>query len=50
LKVLVEPLAFDELHGVEDAAVWQRADVMHGNDAGVLEGGEYLSFVNQAAG
>src|SRR5882724_7325465 len=50
LNVFVEPLAFDEFHGVEDATVLQRADVVYGNDARVLEAGEYLSFAHKAAG
>src|SRR5216683_4956917 len=38
--VLVEALAFHKLHGVEDAAIGERADVVDGNDAGMLEAGE----------
>src|SRR5258708_38260962 len=37
--VLVEALAFHKLHGVEDAAVGKRADVVDGDDAGMLEAG-----------
>src|SRR5216683_1550403 len=42
--VLVEALAFDKLHGVEDAAVGERADVMNGDDAGMLEAGKDAGF------
>ncbi len=44
LDVLVEALAFDKLHGVEDAAVGERADVMNGDDAGMLEAGKDAGF------
>ena len=33
----VEPLATDKLHHVEQAAIRQRADVVHGDDAGMFE-------------
>src|SRR5229473_7826849 len=40
LDVLVEALAFDKLHGVEDTAIGERTDVMNGDDAGMLEASE----------
>ena len=50
VDVFVEPLAFDELHGVEHAAVLQGADIVHGDDSRVLEACEHLRFADQAAG
>src|SRR5260370_31668362 len=40
LDVLVEALAFDKLHGVEDTAIGERTDGMNGDDAGMLEASE----------
>lgn len=36
-EVFVQPLALDKFHGVENAAIGERPDVVHGNDAGMLE-------------
>src|SRR5216683_3223492 len=48
--VLVEALAFDKLHGVEDAAVGERADIVHGDDARMLEAGKYAGFAFETKG
>jgi len=46
--VQVEALAFDKFHGVEDAPVGERADVVNGHDAGMLEARENASFAVEA--
>src|SRR5882724_4749335 len=50
LNVFVETLAFDEFHGVEDATVLQRADVVYRDDSRVFETCEDLGFAHKAAG
>src|SRR5262249_7350943 len=50
LQVLVEALAFDEFHGVEDAAVLEGANVVDGNHAGMLEQGENAGFAQEPSG
>src|ERR1700747_3428638 len=46
--VALELLALDEFHGVEDAAILERADVVNGNNSGVLEPGQDARFTDQA--
>ena len=46
--VLVQPQAPDALHGVEDAAVRERAGVVDRDDAGVLQTGEHAGLAQQA--
>ena len=46
--VLVEPAPAHELHRVEHPPVGQRAEVVHGHEAGVLEAGQHLRFRAQA--
>ena len=46
-RVRVEALAADEAHHQEDAAVGEPADVVDGDDAGVLERGERTRFASQ---
>src|SRR6266481_848381 len=50
LDVLVEAMALDKFHGVENAAVSECSDVMHGHDAGMLETREDARFADQAIG
>src|SRR6266478_8331798 len=48
--MFVQPLAFYKFHGVKNAALAQRADVMHGNNSRVLQAREHASFAIQPAG
>jgi len=48
--VLVESLAFHELHRVKDAAVGESADVVNGDDPGMFEKGDLAGFAEEAAG
>jgi hypothetical protein len=47
---LIEALALNEFHSVEDATVWESADVVNGNDPGMFEESEDARFSSQAAG
>jgi hypothetical protein len=47
-KVLVETSAFDKFHGIENAAVGERPDVVDGNNAGMLEASEDTGFAVEA--
>lgn len=49
-KVLVEALAFDEFHGVEDAAIGERPYIVNRHDAGMLEEGQDARFADEAIG
>jgi hypothetical protein len=46
----VEALAFNELHGVENAAVGESANIVYGDDAGMFEASEDAGFPHQAIG
>ena len=50
LYVPVETAAFNEFHGVEDAAIGERSHVVNGHDAGMLESGQHASFTNKTIG
>ena len=39
-REIIQPVAADALHHVEDPTVGKRADVVHGDDSGMLERGE----------
>ena len=44
---IVEPAALDQLHHVEGAAVGERAGVVNGHDAGMIEPGQDVRFALQ---
>ena len=44
----IEAPAFDKFHGVENTAIRERAHVVNGNDAGMLELREDAGFAHQA--
>jgi len=48
--IFVEALAFDEFHGVKNTAVWERPDVVNGDDAGMFEGCEHACFTDKTVG
>src|SRR5216117_670782 len=47
LDVLVKAPAFDKFHGVENAAVAKRPQVVNGDDAGMLESSQDASFADK---
>jgi hypothetical protein len=49
LDVLVQALPFDQLHGIEHAAILQRPYIVDRNDAWMFKAGEYLGFSKEAA-
>src|SRR5262249_10856263 len=48
--VFIETKSFNELHGVKDATVRQRADIVHGNDARMFELREDARFAHEPPG
>ena len=48
--MLIETLAFDKLHRVENAAIGESADVMNWNDAGMFELREDAGFTQKSMG
>ena len=50
LDVLVEALAFDKFHGVEDAAIGERSHIVNGHDSWMLESSQDASFADKAIG
>jgi hypothetical protein len=47
---LVEPLALDQLHRVENAAIRERSDIVHGHNAGMLKSRQHQRLANQPLG
>src|SRR6266568_5092590 len=48
LNVLVEPLALDKFHRIENPAITERSHVVNGHDARMFEPREHQRFTNQA--
>ena len=46
--MLIEPLAFHKFHGVKDAAIGQRADIVHRNDSRMLQPRQHARLAQQA--
>src|SRR5882672_1071007 len=49
-RALANATAFDKFHGVENAAVRECSDVVHGHDAGMFETREDTRFADQTIG
>src|SRR5208283_216426 len=48
LDVLIEPLPFDEFHGVKNAAILKCAGIVHRNDSRMLEPGQHARLAHEA--
>ena len=48
--VRVQPLSFNHLHGIEDAAVWQPAEIVNRDNARVLEPSQNSRLLGHAGG
>jgi hypothetical protein len=47
ISILVEPAALHQLHGVEDAAIHQSADIVHRNNSRMFELCDYFCLAQQ---